>query len=231
MTKPKRSRAASGSKDDPTPRIAILDAAEAQFAERGFNGTSVREIGARADTNPGLVHYYFKSKEDLLREVIARRATELNAIRRENLLVLFANSAPGLPSLEEVLEAFIRPALEAGRDDARGGRAYTKLLFSLTAATDPLSVELISGNFDGIARMSIDSMKRVVPELTDEEAVQCYLSAIHMAFSLMAPTGRATKLAGEGDFETNADHAIDFAVKFGAAGIQAIARKTDEAVG
>ena len=58
-------------------RERILDAAERLFAERGFAGTSVREITDAAAVNLGAVNYHFQSKENLYAEVFARRVAEL----------------------------------------------------------------------------------------------------------------------------------------------------------
>jgi AcrR family transcriptional regulator len=49
-----------------TTRAEILDAARASFAERGYDGTSVRGVAARAGVDPALVHRFFGSKDDLL---------------------------------------------------------------------------------------------------------------------------------------------------------------------
>lgn len=48
-------------------RRRILEAAIAVFAEKGFLGASTREIARRADSNQGLITYYFRSKEELWR--------------------------------------------------------------------------------------------------------------------------------------------------------------------
>lgn len=49
----------------PDTREAILDAARAAFAERGFDGASIRAIAATAGVDPALVHHYFGSKDQL----------------------------------------------------------------------------------------------------------------------------------------------------------------------
>ncbi|MCW6530774.1 TetR/AcrR family transcriptional regulator [Sphingomonas lycopersici] len=46
-------------------RKAILDAALAEFAERGFDGASVRRIGERAALDYTLITYHFRSKDTL----------------------------------------------------------------------------------------------------------------------------------------------------------------------
>jgi AcrR family transcriptional regulator len=49
----------------PDTREAILDAARAAFAERGFDAASIRTIAAAAGVDPALVHHYFGTKERL----------------------------------------------------------------------------------------------------------------------------------------------------------------------
>jgi AcrR family transcriptional regulator len=46
-------------------REAILAAARAAFAERGFDRTSIRAIATSAAVDPALVHHYFGTKDDL----------------------------------------------------------------------------------------------------------------------------------------------------------------------
>src|SRR5690242_1769375 len=48
----------------------ILEAAEQLFAEKGFEGTSVRDIAQQADVNIAMISYYFGSKEKLLEALI-----------------------------------------------------------------------------------------------------------------------------------------------------------------
>ncbi len=48
----------------------ILQAARTVLARRGFAGTTVNLVAAEAGVSRGLLHYYFKNKEDLLARVI-----------------------------------------------------------------------------------------------------------------------------------------------------------------
>ena len=54
-------------------REAILDAAEKLFAERGFAGTSVRDIVRDSESSPPSLYHFFGSKENLLVELVADR--------------------------------------------------------------------------------------------------------------------------------------------------------------
>jgi TetR/AcrR family transcriptional regulator len=54
---------------------AILAAAEAVFAERGFAGATMSAIAARAGSPKANIHYYFATKEALYRAVVERVLT------------------------------------------------------------------------------------------------------------------------------------------------------------
>ncbi|HAQ07283.1 MAG TPA: TetR family transcriptional regulator, partial [Bacillus bacterium] len=47
-------------------KAAIIDAAIFLFNTKGFNGTSIRDIAAKADVNPANIAYYFQNKNGLL---------------------------------------------------------------------------------------------------------------------------------------------------------------------
>ena len=53
------------------------------FAQKGFTGTSVRDIGKAAKVNTSLVYYYFKDKEEILYSIIERSNRDLIAVLKE----------------------------------------------------------------------------------------------------------------------------------------------------
>jgi TetR/AcrR family transcriptional regulator, regulator of cefoperazone and chloramphenicol sensitivity len=53
------------SRSDLTARARIRDAALELFAERGYSGTSIRDVAAAAEVSPGLVQHHFGSKAGL----------------------------------------------------------------------------------------------------------------------------------------------------------------------
>ncbi|HRP33565.1 MAG TPA: TetR family transcriptional regulator [Agriterribacter sp.] len=64
-------------------RVHILDVAEQLFSERGFDGTSVRDIAGQAGVNLAMISYYFGSKEKLLVALIAHRSSYTHGILEE----------------------------------------------------------------------------------------------------------------------------------------------------
>src|SRR4051794_3439176 len=59
-------------RDADRSRERILDAAEALFAERGFDGVSLSEIGAAAGLSRATPSYFFGAKEQLYAAVVQR---------------------------------------------------------------------------------------------------------------------------------------------------------------
>jgi AcrR family transcriptional regulator len=60
-------------------RNAILDAAEAIFAEHGFHGARIQDIAARARIAVGTVYNHFAQKDDVLSALLEERSEELFA--------------------------------------------------------------------------------------------------------------------------------------------------------
>jgi AcrR family transcriptional regulator len=55
----------------------LIDAARELFYEKGFMGVSVREIAKKADVNLALLHYYFRTKDNIFKIVFDEAFTLL----------------------------------------------------------------------------------------------------------------------------------------------------------
>ena len=64
-----------GSQDSKT-RAQLLDAAERLLLAEGYAAVTSRRVAAEAGLKPPLVHYYFRTMDDLFVEVFRRRADE-----------------------------------------------------------------------------------------------------------------------------------------------------------
>ena len=82
-----------------TTRDRLLRAAQRLFAERGYAGTSVRQITAQARANLGAVTYHFGSKERLHHAVLTGLFTPL----AERIAIEAAVEGPPLAALERVV--------------------------------------------------------------------------------------------------------------------------------
>jgi TetR/AcrR family transcriptional regulator len=57
-------------------RAALIDAAQRLLLEEGYAAVTSRRVASAANLKPQLVHYYFRSMEDLLLEVLRRGAEQ-----------------------------------------------------------------------------------------------------------------------------------------------------------
>ncbi|HEU4789137.1 MAG TPA: TetR family transcriptional regulator [Flavobacterium sp.] len=84
-------------------QIQILQVAERLFAEKGFDGTSIRDIAKEASINIAMVSYYFGSKEQLLESIILHRATGIK-LQLDNLMLEDLNP---LEKIHKLIELYI----------------------------------------------------------------------------------------------------------------------------
>ncbi|HET6432116.1 TetR/AcrR family transcriptional regulator [Dyella sp.] len=103
-----RRRAGRPGGDDLDLRAHLLDAAAAQFARSGIEGSSLRAIAAAAGVTPAMLHYYFGDKARLTQALVEERLMPAMQPLRERLepvgddpLALAAAFAHGVAEIVE----------------------------------------------------------------------------------------------------------------------------------
>ena len=82
-------------RDADRSRAAILDAAERLFAEKGYEATSLNEVGGVAGVSRATPGYFFGSKKDLYRAVLERSFAEVrDAVRAGRERALASSQSP-----------------------------------------------------------------------------------------------------------------------------------------
>jgi AcrR family transcriptional regulator len=89
-----------------TTREAVLDAAERLFAERGFEATSLTDVGAAAGVSRGTPGYFFGSKGELYRAVLERCFAEVRAAVRSGRERALASGEPPATVLAGVVSEY-----------------------------------------------------------------------------------------------------------------------------
>jgi AcrR family transcriptional regulator len=150
---PERSPLAPGLSPSAQQRAQqIVDAAGRVMSHKGYGGTTMKDIAAEAGVAPGLIHYYFDSKEDLLLAVTASLCEQM----REDAEAAFSASG-GAPPIARAWAA-----LEATR--AHLGRPDQQRLFLETitlALGEPRVREQLAHLYDSL----LDSSTAMVEEL------------------------------------------------------------------
>ena len=199
--------------DSTTKRDRILDVAEALFAEHGYDGVTLRQIARGAGVDVALASYHFGKKLDLFNAVFERRADYLNEARREALRRVQQSTGRGGPSVEQIIEAFLRPLELAQETGGEGWRNYLALVAYIN--NSPYwGRRMMSKLFDALVNEFIDALRRALPEAAESDLYWCYHNLSGALTLTFANTGRIDKLSGDlchsSDFEAAYDHMIPF---------------------
>ena len=138
-------------------RERIMKAAERLFAERGYDGTSIRAIVARARVNQAAINYHFAGKDGLYREVLRAAFRGLT----EHQLA-HAGEASAM-SREEALAAFIRRQLRPllARDEAS---RHIRIFNWESVRPTPVFRKLLSEETSPFMGLTTDLVRRFLPE-------------------------------------------------------------------
>ncbi|HEU4665863.1 MAG TPA: TetR/AcrR family transcriptional regulator [Dokdonella sp.] len=194
----------------------ILGVAETLFARHGFAGASLRQVTAAAKVNLAAVNYHFGSKESLIEEVFRRRLDELN---RHRLAELAAVQARADHALEDVLDAFIRPALEQSMDSA-GGAAFVRVLARAYAEHDERLRKFLSDNYGHVLRDFAAAFARLLPDL-DKEELYWRLDIVAGALTYAMADFGMIKRKSDVSERSHREQAAQHLVRFAAAGLRA----------
>ncbi|NMO01707.1 TetR/AcrR family transcriptional regulator [Gordonia sp. TBRC 11910] len=120
-------------------RTRLLESAVAAFADRGFHGTSTREIAAAAGLSPAAMYVHFPTKEDLLYQL----------------------SVEGHRSTLGIIDA----AIDASAD-AAGQLRSVMTAFAEYHARNPLSTRVVNYELSALTPEHRDAVGRLRREIT-----------------------------------------------------------------
>lgn len=188
----------------------ILGAAEILFAQRGFDGASLRQLTAAAGVNLAAVNYHFGSKDKLVEEVFRRRLDTLNAKR---MAALARVAGTENSRLEDVLDAFIRPALDLSHDGS--GSLFMRVLARAFAEHDDTLRQFLSENYGHVMRQFTAEFARLLPQLSKQELywrIDLVTGALTHAMSGFGMIQRKSDVSEHAHHEQTVQHLIRFAV-------------------
>ena len=205
----------------------LIAAAERLFAEHGYSGVSVRMIAAAAGVSWSLLGYYFRGKEGLLSEVYRRHCGELNAARMHLFQEIRTDGRK--PALEEILNAFVRPALAVAQGED-GQTAFIRLRAILAAENSALLEKLVAENFDVFSTTFIEILRGCLPDLTRDEILWRFHFMLGTIYYTASGPHRIRAYSNgrcdPADIEENLRHLIPFlAVAFRGPSVKPVRRK------
>ena len=193
----------------------ILDSAEALFARHGFAGASLRQVTASANVNLAAVNYHFGSKENLINEVFRRRLDELNGQR---LRALESVTATAGYTLEDVLDAFVRPALALSQDN-KGGAGFVRVLARAYAEQNERLRKFLHDNYGPALKEFAAAFARLLPHL-DKQELYWRLDIVSGALTYAMADFGMIKRRGISE-QQHRDLSAEHLIRFAAAGLRA----------
>ncbi len=114
LNKPDSLSAAAPVAPDVNRRGDIIRAAGRLFRQKGYNGTTIRDIADAVNMRSGSPFYHFKSKHEILFSV----TTEGIEVMLKNLEMVIANAQPARECFESCMTTHMNYLLGPGRDFA-----------------------------------------------------------------------------------------------------------------
>ncbi|KFX68523.1 TetR family transcriptional regulator [Pseudomonas taeanensis MS-3] len=148
----------------------ILRAASEEFADKGFAATKTSDIAAKAGLPKPNVYYYFKSKENLYREV-------LESIIDPLLAASAPFNQPGLPA--DVLKAYIRSKIRISRELPYASKVFAS---EIMHGAPHLSAEQTE-HLNAQAKHNISCIQRWI-----DRGLMAQVDPHHLMFSIWAAT-------------------------------------------
>ena len=130
-------------------QINILQVAEKLFSEKGFDGTSIREISKTANVNVAMVSYYFGSKEKLLESLIFYRTSDL----KNKLETIPEEKITAVEKIEKFIALYIQRIHE--------NRAFHHiLLFEISSNKRAMDFE----SFTKVKKTNIKTLEKIIQQ-------------------------------------------------------------------
>ncbi|MGA7988389.1 MAG: TetR/AcrR family transcriptional regulator [Candidatus Dormiibacterota bacterium] len=158
--------------DEVGRRSQIVHAAARVLGRKGYGATSLKDVAREARVAPGLLHYYFESKEDLLLEVVS-------VMERQ----VIADWKAAIAGIEDPLERIV-----AGLDHAEARCAEQPEIYRLV-----LDLYTVSLSSPALRHRCAEVCSHLVDEI--EMEVRRALGPLP-AYALVAPRDLAGAIAG-----------------------------------
>ena len=147
-------------------RQAIMKAAVHLFAEKGYQGASVRDIVAKARVNQAAINYHFRGKDGLYLELLKMafdKLTEQAGFDPDKLRSL---------SREEALHSFVHQQLRPllFRDELS---LYIRIFAWESAHPSKIFLKFMAKNTVTYLTAAVDIVQRFLPAGTDRRVALC----------------------------------------------------------
>lgn len=202
------------------PKLRLIEAAEALFADRGFDTVSVRDITKLAKANVASINYHFGSRDGLLAVVLTRYIAPVNEERLLRLDQAEKTHGNKPVPLEVIVDAFARPLVTQVRKSELSERLFYKLLGRSFAQQDETLPPELETQFRVIISRFIRTLAKTLPGVPSEELIW-RLHFVAGAMVHMLTHGDCIQHLTQGSSGTpTMDTTISRFIRFSAAGLR-----------
>ncbi|MDE6077497.1 MAG: TetR/AcrR family transcriptional regulator [Muribaculaceae bacterium] len=138
-----------------TTEEKILEAAEKEFLQRGFESARTTSIAKEAGVTHAMLHYYFRTKEKLFEKIISDKMSMLGELMLDSL------TKSHLPLFEKLQEAIICHL------DFINANSNLPLFFIREVYSNPERMKLMATALQTHAKKSISNLQAEIDELAE----------------------------------------------------------------
>jgi AcrR family transcriptional regulator len=199
---------------------ALIESATTVFSETGYEGASLRDIAAGANTPLSTINMYFGNKGDLFIAVMAQLWREIEQ-DRATLLQQLTEARGGPAELRDILYALVRPVVMRARSSTSADRRQPRILRQWVSAPAEVKAELRRRNNSqhSLARW-IDRVRVACPTLSKSEAVWGFSFVVGALYSWELMDHRYDEIIDVDD--ADADDIVGYLVEFAVCGMQGL---------
>ncbi len=184
-------------------RNHLLDVAEQLFAQSGLDGVSVRQITDAAGLRLASVNYYFDTKENLYREALTRRATEIVKERVWRFEQINFDDLSNEESITEITKLIIDPLMQRVLSGDVGWQAYLSMIGNFATRPFPGKLPIPKmTELDMISLIFIDALKKHSTHQDERKAHHAFQFITGTILMTFSNNGRLNMLS-EGKYSSD----------------------------
>ena len=174
-------------------------AAQRLFAEKGIDGVSVREIVAAAGLkNQGSLHYYFGTKEDLVKALVLDGSKLID--ERRNSWLDDIESEGGPHCLQDITDVLIFPSTKMSPDGPYYEDSFTRFIVLMQQSHSQLFLDTLENRWNSGYQRCLTHLRRLMPAMPESVKNQRFIfmgaylgSVLALREGVLAKGGRGVK--------------------------------------
>ena len=190
----------------------ILDVSEDLFAQLGYFGVTIKDVGDRMGIHAALIHYYFDGKKALFDAVFERRV-EYAVTTRTAGLDAYEAEVGDHPTVEGALRAYYDGAFDVYINGDEGWRNFGRI-FSQVNNAPGYGAEKMDTYFDPLVLRLIGLLQKALPDAEPEDLFWSFQFTSGAYSLILSRTGRIDRLSGDlcasDDFEAVRERFVTF---------------------